>query len=99
MDNFYKNKCPPAMSDGRHLTDHTPSKIRDMKVAAIKGFERDSDQRLYYLTKGADIMDAEWKHLKETANCTVSQCIHTFPSTRITPGMLADELKTHNLVY
>ena len=99
MDNFYKERCPPVMHDGRHLTDHTPTKIKDMQIAALKGFKRDSDQRLYYQTKGAEIMDEQWKFLKETSSCTTSQCVHTFPSTRIAPGMLADELKAHNLVY
>ena len=87
------------MSDGRHLTDHMPSKIRDMQIAALKGFKTDTEQRIYYQTHGAKIMDEQWKHLKDTAGCTITQCVHSFPSTRIAPGMLADEMKAHNAVY
>jgi hypothetical protein len=96
MDNFHKN-CPPRMEDGRFLTDYRQANTRELFRMSTNGITRDDEHRMFYQQKGGEIMDREWKTLRNGSSCFTNCCLHQNP-TRSTPGMNHTEMQNYNKV-
>ncbi len=96
MDNYWKG-CPPRMDDGRFLQDFRTADRREQYIKHINGIVRDDDQRLFYQQNAEQIMDREWKALRNTQSCFTNSCIHNYP-TRTSPGSNYEELQLYNAV-
>ena len=96
MDNIYKG-CPPKMSDARFLTDYRTANTRNQYIKSINGLVRDDDYRLFLQQNTNQIMDNEWKFMKDANSCATSTCLHQCP-TRVTNGSNYEELRTYDAV-
>ena len=79
MDNYYKTKCPPKMSDARFLTNYRSSTCNDEHFKHVNGITLDNEYRLFLQTNGDKILDSEWINLKKNNSCWENAFVHKYP--------------------
>ena len=79
MDNFHL-QCPPMMSDGRLFTDYRTNIRANEHMKLTNNIIRDDDYRVFLQQNTDNILDSQWKNIKETKSCWTNNTVHTYPS-------------------
>jgi hypothetical protein len=72
MDNrFYKQGCPPLMSDGRFLTSYVDSDVLNQYIRHVNKLKSANDFRIFLQKNGDTIINRERAYLIKKNTCNV----------------------------
>jgi hypothetical protein len=73
MDNrYFKDGCPPLMSDGRFITNYVESRVFEQQIRAINKLESAQDYKHFLQSNSETIMERERNYQLQNNTCSVN---------------------------